>query len=139
MKLDMGLELYQHEPVFRETLDKCAAHLELILGLDIRGLIYPDEAQREAATQQLAQTVYTQPALFIIEYALAQLWRSWGIEPQAMIGHSIGEYVAACLAGVFALEDALTLVATRGQLMQAQPGGAIGGARGRGNGPTVLA
>ncbi len=120
---DMGRDLYRQEPVFRETVDKCAAHLGPILGIDIRNIIYPDETQRETAAQQLAQTAYTQPALFIIEYALAQLWRSWGIEPQAMIGHSIGEYVAACLAGVFGLEDALTLVATRGRLMQEQLAG----------------
>lgn len=120
---DMGRDLYRHESVFRETVDKCAAHLDPILGLDLRDIIYPDEAHREAAAQQLAQTALTQPALFIIEYALAQLWRSWGIEPQAMIGHSIGEYVAACLAGVFALEDALSLVAARGRMMQELPAG----------------
>lgn len=120
---DMARELYQHERVFRDTVDKYAAYLEPHLGVDLRDIIYPDAAQRDTAAEQLRQTALTQPALFLIEYALAELWRSWGIEPQAMIGHSIGEYVAACLAGVFSPEDALTLVATRGRLMQALPGG----------------
>src|SRR5205814_3405006 len=86
---------------------------------------YPGADQAEAAAHQLAQTFITQPALFVIEYALAQLWMSWGVRPQAMIGHSVGEYVAACLANVFALEDALTLVAARGRLVQKQAGGAM--------------
>ena len=87
--------------------------------------MYPSQEQTEAAIQQLKQTSLTQPALFVVEYALAQLWAAWGITPQAMIGHSIGEYVAACLSGVIRLEDALALVATRGQLMQQLPEGAM--------------
>src|SRR5207237_7130476 len=95
------------------------------LGFDLRNVIYPENEQIDEASHQLAQTAITQPALFVIEYALAQLWMKWGVHPQAMIGHSIGEYVAACLAGVFSLEDALALVAARGKMMQKMPGGTI--------------
>lgn len=121
----MGEELYKTEPVFREHMDTCAAMLRPHLGLDLRQILYPGKDQAEAATQQLTQTGITQPALFVVEYALAQLWMSWGVQPQAMIGHSIGEYVAACLAGVFSLEDALKLVAVRGRLMQSAAPGAM--------------
>src|SRR6185503_4866206 len=86
---------------------------------------FPDADQVEGAARQLTQTGIAQPALFVIEYALAQLWMSWGVQPQAMIGHGIGEYVAACVANVFSLEDALALVAARGRLVQKQPGGAM--------------
>src|SRR5205807_315772 len=79
----------------------------------------------EAATEKLTETAIAQPALFVTEYALAQLWMSWGLRPSAMIGHSIGEYVAACLAGVFSLPDALALVAARGRMMQQMPAGAM--------------
>lgn len=123
--VNMGLELYQVEPTFRQSVDRCCELLGSHLGLDLRDVLYPSEERAEAATRQLTQTLITQPALFVIEYALAQLWMSWGVRPQAMIGHSIGEYVAACLAGVFSLEDALALVAARGRLMQQRPGGAM--------------
>jgi acyl transferase domain-containing protein/thioesterase domain-containing protein/acyl carrier protein len=123
--VNMGLELYQVEPIFREQIDKCSEFLKPDLGLDLRDVLYPSEAQAEIAAQQLKQTAITQPALFVIEYALAQLWMSWGVRPQAMIGHSIGEYVAACIAGVFSLEDALSLVVGRGRLMQQMPAGAM--------------
>jgi len=117
--VNMGLELYQTEAVFREQVDYCAKFLHSYLGLDLRTVLYPNKGQKlETVTQQLKQTAITQPALFVIEYALAQLWITWGIQPKAMIGHSIGEYVAACLAEVFTLEEALKLVATRGRLMQ---------------------
>ena len=88
-------------------------------------MIFPAPGSEKEAGDLLVQTRFTQPALFTIEYALAKLWMSWGIRPAAMIGHSVGEYVAGCLAGVFSLEDALTLVARRGALVQAQPGGAM--------------
>ena len=123
--VNMGRELYQVESIFREQVDRCSEFLKPLLNLDLRHLLYPSEEEAEAAAQQLQQTAITQPALFVIEYALAQLWQSWGVRPQAMIGHSIGEYVAACLAGVFSLEDALALVTARGQLMQQLPPGAM--------------
>ena len=121
----MGRELYQVEPKFREQVDLCAGLLKPHLGCDIRDVIYPDESTIAEAACRLGQTAFTQPALFVIEYALAKLLEDWGIRPQAMIGHSIGEYVAACLAGVFSLEEALLLVAKRGQLIQSLPAGAM--------------
>ncbi len=123
--IGMARELYQNEPAFREHIDFCSERLTSYLNLDLREVLYPNEAQETEAGRLLDQTFVTQPALFCIEYALAQLWMSWGVIPAAMIGHSIGEYVAACLAGVFSLEDALGLVATRGQLMQSLPSGAM--------------
>ena len=121
----MGFDLYQAEPTFREQIDQCAELLRPHLKLDLREVLYPLEANAATATRQLQQTGIAQPALFVLEYALAKLWMSWGVYPEAMLGHSIGEYVAACLASVFALEDALALVAARGQLMQQLPGGAM--------------
>jgi acyl transferase domain-containing protein/acyl carrier protein len=122
--VNMGKELYQTEPVFREQIDRCSELLKPLLGLDLREIIYPKQ-DGSAAVEKLKQTAISQPALFVIEYALAQLWISWGITPQAAIGHSIGEYVAACMAGVMSLEDALALVAARGRLMQQLPAGAM--------------
>ncbi|MEA5605194.1 beta-ketoacyl synthase N-terminal-like domain-containing protein [Nostoc sp. UHCC 0252] len=116
--VNMTLELYQTEPTFRQQVDLCVEILKPHLGLDLKSILYPSEEQAQEAADQLQQTAITQPALFVIEYALAKLWMSWGIHPAAMIGHSIGEYVAGCLAGVFSLEDALSLVAARGKLMQ---------------------
>ena len=121
----MARELYESEPAFREHLDACAEELLTHLGLDLRDVLYPDLVGEAEATRLLGQTFVTQPALFSIEYALAQLWMSWGVVPSAMIGHSIGEYVAACLAGVLSLEDALAIVALRGQLMQSLPQGSM--------------
>ena len=123
--VNMGRELYEVEPTFREQVDICADILKPLLGLDIRRILYPTEQETLAASGQLQQTAITQPALFVIEYALAKLWMEWGVHPEAMIGHSIGEYVAATLAGVFSLEDALALVTTRGQLMQQLPSGSM--------------
>ncbi|NJN10371.1 MAG: type I polyketide synthase [Richelia sp. RM1_1_1] len=121
--VNMTQELYQTEPIFRDVVDSCCEHLKPHLGIDLRHIIYPGESQNSQAAQQLRQTYITQGALFVIEYALAKLWMKWGVHPEAMIGNSIGEYVAATLAGVFSLEDALMLVVTRGQLMQQLPGG----------------
>ncbi|BAZ54105.1 beta-ketoacyl synthase [Nostoc sp. NIES-4103] len=123
--VNMGKELYQTESVFRESVDRCCSILQPLLSLDLRAVIYPQEFDTETAQEKLTQTSLAQPALFVIEYALAQLWMSWGISPSAMIGHSIGEYVAAYIAGVMSLEDALTLVAMRGRLMQQLPSGSM--------------
>jgi acyl transferase domain-containing protein len=121
----MGRELYESEPVFRQELDRCAEILKPHLGFDLRTVLYPEAGNTDAAQTQLKQTYITQPALFAVEYSLAKLWMSWGVQPEAMIGHSVGEYVAACLAGVFTVEDALKLVATRGRMMQELPGGSM--------------
>ena len=137
----MGRELYQAEPTFRAEVDRCAELLIPQLELDLRDVLYPDlriEDRRskiedsvssilnpQSSILDLDQTWLAQPALFVVEYALAKLWMEWGVRPQAMIGHSIGEYVAACLAGVLSLEDALKLVAARGRLMQPLPPGAM--------------
>lgn len=123
--VNMGRELYESESVFREQFDYCCELLKPHLELDLRTVLYPSEEKAQEATQKLQQTAITQPALFAIEYALAKLWMAWGVHPEIMIGHSIGEYVAATLAGVFSLEDALGIVATRGKLMQQLPGGAM--------------
>ncbi len=120
--VDMGRGLYETEAVFKAHVDQCCELLAGPLGLDLRTILFPS-GDREEADRQLAQTATTQPALFVIEYALAKLWESWGIRPDAMLGHSIGEFAAACLAGVMSLEDALSAVATRGRLMQALPAG----------------
>jgi acyl transferase domain-containing protein/acyl carrier protein len=116
----MGAGLYRSEPVFRDAIDRCAALLAGRLGRTLTDLMFsPDE-------RALGDTANTQPALFALEYALAELWRSRGVVPGVVVGHSLGEYVAACIAGVFSLEDALDLVAERGRLMQAlPPGGAM--------------
>jgi acyl transferase domain-containing protein len=123
--VNMGLNLYQSEPCFRKNIDYCSDFLEPLLGFDLRAVLYPDEASENEAEQRLKQTSVTQPALFVIEYALAELYAEWGVRPQAMIGHSIGEYVAACLAGIFSLDDSLALVAERGRLMQAMAKGTM--------------
>ncbi|MCY1078995.1 beta-ketoacyl synthase N-terminal-like domain-containing protein [Archangium lansingense] len=122
--VQMAADVYRGEPVFREQVDACASLLRSHLGFDLRDVLYPKGDAAEAAAR-LEGTRVAQPALFTVEYALARLWMSWGVEPRAMLGHSLGEYVAACLAGVFSLEDALSLVAARGQLMQELPGGSM--------------
>ncbi|MEM6398883.1 MAG: acyltransferase domain-containing protein, partial [Cyanobacteria bacterium P01_D01_bin.116] len=122
---NMGRELYEVEPIFKQHVDNCAEILQPHLGVDIRSLLYPKQEEIETASNQLQQTSFTQSALFVTEYALAKLFLSWGVRPEAMIGHSIGEYVAATIAGVFSLEDALKIVAKRGQLMQQLPTGSM--------------
>jgi acyl transferase domain-containing protein/acyl carrier protein len=123
--VNMGLELFRTESVFREHIDHCSEILRSHLSLDLRDILYPEKGNIEELAQQLKQTSITQPALFTIEYALAKLWMAWGVHPAAMVGHSSGEYVAACLSGVFSVEDALFLVVTRGRLMQELPAGTM--------------
>jgi len=121
----MGRDLYRAEPIFRAEMDRCAEILRPHLGGDLRDLLYGEASPDERTGQRLEQTAVTQPALFAVEWALAKLLIACGVTPQAMLGHSIGEYVAACLAGVLSLEDALLLVAARGRLMQQLPAGAM--------------
>jgi acyl transferase domain-containing protein len=123
--VDMALQQYKFEPVFAGGVDFCASFLEHELGFDLRSLLYPSPEHAQTAEERLTRTEFAQPALFVVEYALAKLWISWGVHPESLIGHSIGEYVAACLAGVFSLEGALSLVAARGRLMQSMPEGAM--------------
>jgi phthiocerol/phenolphthiocerol synthesis type-I polyketide synthase E len=145
----MGRGLYESELVFRETVDRCAEILRPILGVDLREILYPAGGTAEAdgagpsidlramlgravaapddPGERLNATRVAQPALFVTEYALAQLWMSWGIQPAAMVGHSLGEYVAATVAGVWSLEDALVLTAERARLVaEMPPGGMMG-------------
>jgi acyl transferase domain-containing protein len=122
---NMGRELYEKEGLFREEVDRCALLLLPVLGFDIRGEMYPRAADPRAAGERLQRIDLALISLFITEYALAQLWQSFGVFPKALLGHSLGEYTAACLAGVFSLEDALRLVATRGRLMARVPQGAM--------------
>ncbi|HYP13431.1 MAG TPA: type I polyketide synthase, partial [Bryobacteraceae bacterium] len=123
--VNMGRELYETEPAFRRQVDACAEILKPHIGLDLREVLYPVDEVKSAAGQRLGQTMLAQPALFVVEYGLAMMWMAWGVQPEAMIGHSIGEYVAACIAGVMTLEDALFLVATRAGMMQQLPAGAM--------------
>ena len=115
----MARQLYETQPSFRKTLDRCDEILRPYLNQSLISNLYPPPG----APSLLDETAYTQPALFAVEYALAELWRSWGVEPTAVLGHSVGEYVAACVAGVFSLEDGLKLIAERGRLMGALPPG----------------
>ena len=137
----MGHDLYESWLVFREEVDRCAQILKPYLGLDIRDIMYPKDRswRQEAGTKgidlkkmlsrktdsTLNQTLFAQPALFTVEYAISRVWQSLGITPDAIIGHSMGEYVAACLAGVMSLEDALRLIATRAKLVNDLPQGAM--------------
>jgi acyl transferase domain-containing protein len=115
--IDMGRQLYETHPTFRAIIEHCDTLLRPVLKRSLVDVLYPAPGARSP----LNETQYTQPALFTLEYALARLLQSWGIEPAALLGHSIGEYVAACVAGIFSLEDGLHLVSERGRLMQAMP------------------
>ncbi|HEX2244530.1 MAG TPA: type I polyketide synthase, partial [Gammaproteobacteria bacterium] len=115
--IGMGQQLYETQPSFTQALDQCNEILHPYLGRSLVEILYP----RSGESSPLDETAYTQPALFAVEYALAQLWKSWGIVPSVVMGHSVGEYVAACVAGVFSLEDGLKLIFERGRLMQNLP------------------
>ena len=117
----MGRELFDTQPTFRKALERCDELLRSYLEEPLIQVLYPEVGQ----SSPLDQTAYTQPALFALEYALSELWSSWGITPSVVMGHSVGEYVAACVAGVFSLEDGLKLIAARARLMQALPGGGL--------------
>jgi acyl transferase domain-containing protein/SAM-dependent methyltransferase len=121
----MAEGLYRTEPIVRRAIDRCARILEPEIGADLRKLLFPTQRRRARAADELRDTRWAQPALFVVGYALAELWGSWGVRPAAMIGHSVGEYVAATLAGVMTLEDALRLIARRGQLISALPRGSM--------------
>jgi thioester reductase-like protein len=138
----MARGLYGAEAVFRDEVDRCAGLLRPLLGLDVRDVLFaPGEpagdgngggtdlrrmlGRSDGAPSPLDRTAVLQPAVFTIGYALAQLWKSWGVLPRALLGYSLGEYVAACLAGVFSLEDALRVVAERARLLDALPPGAM--------------
>ncbi len=123
--MNMGRELYREVPFFREQIDKCAEILKP--DMDLIALLYPDGNSTTEADVNLDRIMYAMPATFAIEYALARLWMEWGVQPESMIGHSAGEFAAACIAGVFTLEDALHLVSVRGRLMQQMPAGAMMG------------
>ncbi|NES40705.1 polyketide synthase, partial [Moorena sp. SIO2C4] len=122
--INMGKQLYQQAPTFRQAINQCEeilSSVETFQETSLRNILYPTD-KNSSGSSLLGQTAYTQPALFAIEYALFKLWQSWGIEPDVVMGHSVGEYVAATVAGVFSLEDGLKLIAARGSLMQKLPG-----------------
>jgi acyl transferase domain-containing protein/thioesterase domain-containing protein len=123
--VNMGENLYRDEPLFRAVVDDCCDFLTSHLGRDLRELLFPPSGDEATARQSLRDTFFTQPAIFVIEYALARFWQSLGVQPAMMVGHSIGEFVAATLAGVWDLHDALRIVALRGRLMQDLPQGSM--------------
>ena len=127
--VNMGIDLYKTESIFREEIDRCFDILEKAMGCNIKNILYPGISSAHHSNglnqTEINQTKMAQPLIFIFEYALAKLLMKWGITPHAMIGHSIGEYTAACLSGVFSLEEALSIVVTRGKLMQQMPGGSM--------------
>ena len=121
----MAAQLYAEEPAFRRTIDECCSALEPNLGLDLKRVLFPRQRHDKRAAAELRDTALAQPALFVVGYALARLWQSWGVTPTAMIGHSVGEYVAAAISEVFPLDTALTLIAERGKLISELPPGSM--------------
>ncbi|MCB0791364.1 MAG: amino acid adenylation domain-containing protein [Flavobacteriales bacterium] len=123
--VNMGRDLCASEPVFKEHFSHCCDLFGRELGIDLLDILFPNTGEEEEAASRLKETVHTQAALFAMHYSLAKLWMHWGVAPDAMMGHSIGEFAAACLAGVFTLEDAVKLVSARGRMMQDLPGGSM--------------
>ena len=121
----MGAELYENEPVYRDALDACLSVVQPRIKVDLRSLMFPPADEAAEADKQLQAPSLALPALFAVEYALAMLLRSWGIFPAALIGHSAGEYAAACVSGVLSMPDAISLVALRGMLFETLPRGAM--------------
>jgi amino acid adenylation domain-containing protein len=125
----MGASLYATEPLYRQQVDECAEILKPFMGQDIREVLFPADVTAPEAAERIQETQFAQTGIFVTEFAMAKLWQAWGIEPRTMAGHSIGEYVAAVLAGVMTREDALRLVSIRGRMMQAMPRGGMIGVR----------
>jgi amino acid adenylation domain-containing protein len=125
----MGSSPYKSEPLYRQEVDECAEILRPWLGRDIREVLFPVDVAAPEAAERIQQTQFAQTGIFVTEFAMAKLWQSWGFKPRAMAGHSIGEYVAAVLAGVMSREDALRLVSIRGRMMQSMPRGGMIGVR----------
>ncbi len=123
-RVNMGAG-FLREPAFRDALDRCAELMREPLGGDLREVMFAGPERFDAASRELDRPTWLQPALFACDWAMAQLWLSWGVQPEALLGHSLGEYVAACLAGVFTLEEACTLVATRALLVERMPPGCM--------------
>lgn len=123
--VDMGRPLYEAQPPFRLAAERCEELLRPHLDRPLLSVLYPDASHREEASALLDEMAYAQPAQFVVQYALTELWRTWGVEPAVVVGHSVGEYAAACAAGVFSLGDVLKLVATRGRLLQSLPSGVM--------------
>ncbi|UED72197.1 type I polyketide synthase [Brevibacillus sp. DP1.3A] len=123
--VQMGRKLYEREPFFRDQLNECLNKMQALTGENFARILYPGDAEAEVSKSRLSQTQYAQPLIFSFEYSLAKLLMHWGLQPSAMVGYSLGEYAAACLAGVFSLDDALKLIVARGKLMQSVPAGSM--------------
>ncbi|MEZ2335808.1 amino acid adenylation domain-containing protein [Mucilaginibacter sp. RCC_168] len=113
---EMGMDLYQNEPVFANAVNECIVLLQGTIHENLLQVMYP-ETPGSQSLEKIKQTLNAQPAIFILEYAMARLWMNWGIQPEVLIGHSIGEFVAAHLAGIFSLKDALTMISERARLV----------------------
>jgi acyl transferase domain-containing protein/thioesterase domain-containing protein len=122
---NMGLDLYETEPVYKEQIDLCLELLKPQIDVDLKSLMFPAAGEEADAAKALQKPSLSLPAVFMTELALAELWLSWGIEPAAMTGHSMGEYTAACLAGVLSVADALSIVTLRGKLFETLPEGGM--------------